>query len=58
MTHQGGEPDPEDGNVDDCALHEVLRRDSLDTLTLRGHSVSRVSFSKARNPISCLRALA
>ena len=28
MTHQGGEPDPEDGNVNDCALHEVLRRDS------------------------------
>ena len=27
MTHQGGEPDLEDGNVNDCALHEVLRRD-------------------------------
>ena len=30
MTHQGGEPDPEDGNVNDCALHEVLRRDTKD----------------------------
>ncbi|MFZ1863750.1 MAG: helix-turn-helix domain-containing protein [Polyangiales bacterium] len=29
VTHQGGEPDPEDENVNDCALHEVLRRDTV-----------------------------
>ena len=26
VTHQGGEPDPEDGNVNDCAVDGVLRR--------------------------------
>ena len=28
VKHQGGELDPEDGNVNDCALDEVLRRHS------------------------------
>ena len=27
MTHQGSEPEPECENVNDCALHDVLRRD-------------------------------
>jgi hypothetical protein len=29
VNHQGGEPDPERENVNDCAFDEVVRRDRL-----------------------------
>ena len=62
MTHQGGEPDPEDGNVNDCALHEVLRRDkgpatagqdNAPQLTVRANLVS-ASSSLVCVEISCI----